>query len=72
MYNGLTYDESTAIGSFIDGVGEIFNNNTIEIPFPLKREVAFQDGIITVTVNYGKLNEQMKCWTENNLRDKTG
>lgn len=65
MRNGLTLDEITSIGNFIDPT-----NNLVEIPFPLKREVWYYENspIISITINYEKVNKELDCYKENELR----
>ena len=41
--------------------------NLQEIPFPLQRQMPYREGIITLTIDYGKLAKQMYCWTWNGL-----
>ena len=41
--------------------------NLQEIPFPLQRQMPYREGIITLTIDYGKLAKQMYCWTWNEL-----
>ena len=38
-----------------------------DIPFPLQRQMPYRDGIVTLTVDYGKLGKLMYCWTWNEL-----
>lgn len=39
----------------------------LDIPFPLQRQMPYRDGIITLTIDYGKLSKQMYCFTWNEL-----
>ena len=41
--------------------------NLQEIPFPLQRQMPYREGIITLTIDYGKLAKQMYYWTWNEL-----
>ena len=41
--------------------------NLQEIPFPLQRQMPYREGIITLTIDYGKLAKRMYCWTWNEL-----
>ena len=41
--------------------------NLQEIPFPLQRQMPYREGIITLTIDYGKLSKKMYYWTWNEL-----
>jgi hypothetical protein len=43
--------------------------NLQEIPFPLQRQMPYREGIITLTIDYGKLAKQMYCWNWNELNE---
>lgn len=42
----------------------------LDIPFPLQRQMPYREGIITLTINYDKLNKEMYCFTWNELNQK--
>ena len=58
MVNGITLDECTSISNFINSM-----NNIVDIPFPLLRTVEFTDKILTVTVDYEKICDQLNKYT---------
>ena len=62
MINGLTIDELTCIDKCITDM-RCFE----EIPFPLKRNIIYNKNttLITITVNYVKLNLEQKNYQEN-------
>jgi len=59
--------ENISIGNFIESISE--QNNYKEIPFPLKRQMPFKDGTLTLTIDYGELGKQMECYYFNELND---
>lgn len=61
----MTNDELTSISNFIDAVNTLSYYEPIA--FPLRREMLYRDGIVTITVDYGKLGKQMECWYWNEL-----
>jgi hypothetical protein len=44
------------------------NTNYVEIPFPLKRSCYYKEGILTITVDFGKIFKQMQFWNSNQER----
>lgn len=65
----MSNDEVTAIKNFIDTSNKVFN----EIPFPLLRYFTYKDGRnwITITINYQKINSQLKTYNDNERKSKT-